>query len=55
MTDEPSKSKHRRLRFRALELLIAQYKKNGKLEKEPLVTGQLKRFINDQAYNTHTG
>ena len=38
-------AKHARLRFRALELLIAQYRKYGEDKKEELVTGLLRRFI----------
>lgn len=44
-------AKHSRLRFNALELLIAQYRKYGKPEKEALITEQVKRFIEDGAYN----
>lgn len=44
-------AKHARLRFRALELLVAQYQKYGQEEKEKLVTGQLKRFIAEGAYD----
>ena len=44
-------AKHARLRFNSLELLVAQYRKYGKPEKETLITKQLKRFIEDGAYN----
>lgn len=44
-------AKHARLRFRALELLVAQYQKYGQVEKEKLITGQLKRFIAEGAYD----
>lgn len=43
-------AKHARLRFRALELLISQYRKYGKTSREELITRQLKRFIEDGAY-----
>ena len=43
-------AKHARLRFRALELLIANYRKYQLPEKEDLLTSQLKRFIADGAY-----
>jgi len=46
-------AKHSRMRFNALEMLIQQYRKYGNTEKEALVTSQLKRFINDGAYNRH--
>jgi len=35
----------------SLELLITKYRKYGKSEKENLITGQLKRFIQDGAYS----
>jgi hypothetical protein len=44
-------AKHSRIRFNALELLIAQYRKYGNQEKETLITQQLNRFIEDGAYN----
>ena len=44
-------AKHSRPRFNSLELLIAQYRKYGKTEKEDMITGQLKRFIADGAYS----
>jgi hypothetical protein len=44
-------AKHSRLRFSALELLISNYRKYNKTEKEKLITGQLKRFIEDGAYD----
>ena len=44
-------AKHRRLRFNSLELLVSNYRKYGKLDKEALITGQLKRFIQDGAYS----
>ena len=44
-------AKHSRLRFNALELLIAQYRKYGQKEKEDLITAQLKKFIDDGAYD----
>ncbi len=44
-------AKHARLRFRALELLVAQYQKYGQVDKEQLVTAQLKRFIAEGAYD----
>jgi hypothetical protein len=44
-------AKHSRIRFNALELLVGQYRKYDKPEKEKLITGQLKRFIDDGAYN----
>jgi len=44
-------AKHARLRFRALELLVAQYRKYGQVEKEKLITSQLKRFIAEEAYD----
>lgn len=44
-------AKHSRLRFNALELLISQFRKYAIPEKEELVTKQLKRFIEDGAYN----
>ncbi len=44
-------AKNSRLRFNALELLIAQYRKYGNQEKETLITQQLKHFIEDGAYN----
>lgn len=44
-------AKHARLRFRALELLVAQYQKYGQVDKEKLVTAQLKRFIAEGAYD----
>lgn len=43
-------TKHSRLRFNALELLIAQYRKYGEQDKESRLTAQLKRFIADSAY-----
>ncbi|MDP4679925.1 MAG: heparinase II/III-family protein, partial [Cyclobacteriaceae bacterium] len=47
-------AKHSRLRFRALELLISQHRKYDKPEKEKLITGQLKRFIEDNAYERNS-
>lgn len=44
-------AKHSRLRFNALELLISQFRKYAVPEKEKLITGQLKRFMEDGAYN----
>lgn len=44
-------AKHSHLRFSALELLISNYRKYNKLEKEKLITGQLKRFMEDGAYD----
>lgn len=44
-------AKHARLRFRALELLVAQYRKYGQVEKEKLITAQLKRFMTEGAYD----
>ena len=44
-------AKHSTLRFNALELLIAQYRKYGETKKEALVTGQLKNFIDSGLYN----
>ena len=44
-------AKHRRPRFNSLELLISNYRKYGKSEKEKLITGQLLRFIQDGAYS----
>jgi len=44
-------AKHRRPRFNSLELLISNYRKYGKSEKEMMITGQLKRFIQDGAYS----
>ena len=44
-------AKHRRLRFNSLELLIANYRKYDKSEKEKLLTEQLKRFIQEGAYS----
>lgn len=44
-------AKYSRLRFNSLELLIAQYRKYGKTKNETLITKQLKRFIEDGAYN----
>jgi hypothetical protein len=44
-------AKHSRLRFNSLELLIAQYRKYGHTEKEALVTGQLKHFMEQGAYD----
>ena len=44
-------AKHSRIRFNALELLIGQYRKYGETEKETLITQQLKRFTEDDAYN----
>lgn len=43
-------AKHARLRFRALELLIAQHRKYQNTGKEQQITAQLKRFMADQAY-----
>lgn len=43
-------AKHSRIRFNALEMLIQQFRKYGQTEKEKLITGQLKRFINEGAY-----
>lgn len=43
-------AKHSRLRFNSLELLIAQYRKYGHTEKEALITGQLKHFMEQGAY-----
>lgn len=44
-------AKHSRLRFNSLELLIAQYRKYGHEKKEALVTGQLKHFMEQGAYD----
>jgi len=44
-------AKHSRLRFSALELLITQYRKYNRIEKENLITAQLKRFIKEKAYS----
>ena len=44
-------AKHARLRFSALELLIAQYRKYSQTKREQLITRQLKRFIEDRAYD----
>jgi hypothetical protein len=44
-------AKHSRPRFNSLELLISNYRKYGKTHKEDLMTGQLKRFIQDGAYS----
>lgn len=44
-------AKHQSLRFDTMELLIANYRKYGKTEKEALITAQLKRFIQDDAYS----
>jgi len=44
-------AKHSQIRFNALELLVSQYRKYGKSEKEALITKQLKRFMEDEAYN----
>jgi hypothetical protein len=44
-------AKHSRPRFSSMELLITNYRKYGKTEKEDLMTGQLKRFIQDGAYS----
>lgn len=44
-------AKHARLRFNSLELLIAQYRKYEQHEKEAMITGQLKRFMEDEAYS----
>lgn len=43
-------AKHSHLRFNALELLVAHYRKYGEAEKEARVTGQLKKAITDNAY-----
>lgn len=43
-------AKHSHLRFNALELLVAHYRKYGDTEKEARVTGQLKKAIADKAY-----
>lgn len=44
-------AKHARLRFNSLELLIAQYRKYERREKETMITGQLKRFMEEGAYS----
>ena len=44
-------AKHARLRFRALELLIAQHRKYGQSKKEELISQQLKSFMLDGAYD----
>ena len=44
-------AKHARIRFNALEMLIGQYRKYGRVEKETRITKQLKRFIEDGAYS----
>ncbi|MFT4569062.1 MAG: hypothetical protein ACI9FN_004032 [Saprospiraceae bacterium] len=44
-------AKHSHLRFSALELLISNYRKYNKPEKEKLITSQLKRFIEDGDYD----
>ncbi len=43
-------AKHARLRFNSLELLIAQYRKFNRSEKEDVLTGQLRKFIKDGVY-----
>lgn len=43
-------AKHSHLRFNALELLVAHYRKYGEAEKEARVTGQLKKAITEKAY-----
>lgn len=44
-------AKHQSLRFDTMELLIANYRKYGKSEKEALITAQLKRFIEGGRYS----
>ncbi|MFC1763991.1 hypothetical protein ACFL6U_18190 [Planctomycetota bacterium] len=44
-------AKHQRLRFNSLELLISHYRKHRQSDKEDVITGQLKRFIQDDAYS----
>jgi hypothetical protein len=44
-------AKHSRIRFNSLELLIAQYRKYNIPKNETQITRQLKRFIEDGAYN----
>ena len=44
-------AKHARLRFNSLELLIAQYRKYKQPAKEAVMTSQLKRFVQNGAYN----
>ncbi|NND06844.1 MAG: hypothetical protein HKN87_10735 [Saprospiraceae bacterium] len=44
-------AKHARLRFNALELLVTQFRKYNQTEKEALVTSQLKRFLDQGAYD----
>ncbi|MBT6007102.1 MAG: hypothetical protein HOG79_15385, partial [Prolixibacteraceae bacterium] len=44
-------AKHSRIRFNALELLIANYRKYKHVEKEKLITAQLKKFMADGAYS----
>jgi len=43
-------AKHARLRFNSLELLIAQYRKFNRSEKETVLTSQLRKFIKDGVY-----
>lgn len=44
-------AKHSRIRFNALELLLANYRKYGLEEKEALITSQMKKFIAEGAYS----
>ncbi len=44
-------AKHSRIRFNALELLLSNYRKYEMIEKEVMITAQLKRFIQDGAYS----
>ncbi len=43
-------AKHSTLRFNALELLVAQYRKYGELKKEAMITDQLKGFMDQRLY-----
>lgn len=44
-------AKHSRIRFNALELLLSNYRKYGLLEKEKMITAQMKKFMADGAYS----